>query len=226
MTLKHILVIATNAHEIGPFHRKTGFFFAEIAHPYDVFSKAGIAVEYATLTGGTVTHDGYDEKDPAQRDFLNSKSIRRLNHGHKLAEIDVLDYDAVFVPGGLGPMVDIARNPVVQAAIARAWDAGMIVAAVCHGPCSLLGVKVEGGKSLIAGRRLTGFSNAEEDGYADKDVPFRLETALIEEGAKYECTDPWQSRIVLDGRLMTGQNPASAGALAQAVVEVLGKAAQ
>ena len=226
MTVKHVLFIVTNATEIGPFHRKTGFFFAEIAHPYDVFDKAGIAVEYATPLGGKVSHDGYEEKDPAQREFLNGKSIRRLNHSHKLSAVDVLDYDAVFVPGGLGPMVDIARNPDVQAAVARAWDAGMIVAAVCHGPCSLLGVKVEGGKSLIKGRRLTGFSNEEEDGYADKDVPFRLETALKDEGAKYECTTPWQSRIVVDGRLMTGQNPASAGDLARAMVEALSKAPQ
>jgi len=223
MSIKHILFIVTNATEIGPFKRHTGFFFAEIAHPYEVFENAGIAIEYATPLGGKVSHDGLDEKDPAQTAFLHSKSIRRLNHSHKLSEVDVLDYDAVFVPGGLGPMVDIARNPEVQQAIARAWDAGMIVGAVCHGPCSLLGVKVEGGHSLIKGRRLTGFSNKEEDGYADKDVPFRLETALVEEGAKYESVDPWKEKVVVDGRLMTGQNPASAGPLAKVIVEAMRK---
>jgi len=223
MSLQHILFIVTNATEIGPFKRPTGFFFPEIAHPFKVFENAGIAIEYATPLGGKVSHDGLDEKDPAQAAFLRSKSIQRLNHSHKLSEVDVLNYDAVFVPGGLGPMVDIARNPEVQRTIARAWDAGLIVAAVCHGPCSFLGVKVEGGQPLVKGRRLTGFSNGEEDGYADKDVPFRLETALVEEGAKYESADPWQEKVVVDGRLMTGQNPASAGPLAKVIVEAMRK---
>lgn len=221
MSIQHVLVIATNAAEIGPHKRATGYFFPEIAHPFEVFEKAGIALEYATPKGGKVHFDGFDEKDAAQRAFRDSKSIRRLSHSHKLSDVDVLDYDAIFIPGGLGPMVDIARNKDVQAAVARAWDAGMIVGAVCHGPCGLLGVTLADGTSLIKGKRLTGFSNAEEDGYAADDVPFRLETALIEEGAKYESTGPWQAKFVVDGRLMTGQNPASAGPLAEAMVAAL-----
>jgi putative intracellular protease/amidase len=118
-------------------------------------------------------------------------------------------------------MVDIAKNPEVQRAIARAWDAGMVVAAVCHGPCALLGVTLKDGSSLVKGRRLTSFSNAEEDGYAAEDVPFKLETALVAEGAKFESTDVWQPKVIVDGRLMTGQNPASAGPLAEAMVEVI-----
>ena len=226
MSVQHVLFIATNTPEIGPHKRPTGYFFAEIAHPFEVFDNAGIAVEYATLLGGKAPFDGFDEKDPAQRDFRASKSIRRLNRSRKLSEVDVLDYDAVFVPGGLGPMVDIARNSEVQRAIARAWDAGMVVAAVCHGPCALLGVTVEGGTPLIKGRRLTSFSNAEEDGYASDDVPFRLESALVAEGAKYESASVWEPKVVVDGRLMTGQNPASAGPLARAIVEVLQKKAK
>jgi len=219
--VKHVLFIVTNTHEIGPHKRKTGFFFPEIAHPVDVFNKAGIAVEYVSILGGKPTEDGYDPKDPAQKSFLESLSYRRLGRSRKLEEVDVLDYDAVFTPGGLGPMADVARNPLVQATIARAWDNGMIVAAVCHGPCALLGVKTKDGTPLVKGRRLTGFSNAEEDGYASDDVPFRLETALVEEGAKFERAEPWQSRIVVDGRLMTGQNPASAGPLAEAMVKAM-----
>lgn len=221
MSVPHVLFIATNAAEIGPRKRATGYFFAEIAHPFEVFDKAGIAVEYATPSGGMSPHDGFDEKDPAQRAFRDSKSIQRLSNSRKLSEVDVLHYDAVFVPGGLGPMVDIARNPEVQRQVARAWDAGMLVAAVCHGPCALLGVTLKDGSLLVKGRRLTSFSNAEEDGYAAEDVPFRLETALVAEGAKYESTDVWQPKVIVDGRLMTGQNPASAGPLAEAMVEVI-----
>jgi putative intracellular protease/amidase len=222
MSVKHILFIVTNTHEIGPHKRKTGYFFPEIAHPVEVFEKHGIAIEYASPLGGAPSDDGYDESDPAQKAFHGSKSIRRLAHSRKLSEVDVLDYDAVFVPGGLGPMADLAPDPGVKQALARAWDAGMIVSAVCHGPCALLGVKVEGGKSLIDGRKLTAFSNREEENYAKADVPFMLESALTEEGAQFFSADPWQVKVIVDGRLMTGQNPASAGPLAEEVVKALG----
>jgi putative intracellular protease/amidase len=223
MSVQHVLFIVTNTAEIGPHKRPTGFFFPEIAHPFDVFDRAGIAVEYVSLLGGKPHEDSFDEKDSAQRAFRQSLSYRRMGRSRELSEVDVLDYDAVFIPGGLGPMVDIARNPEVQRTVARAWNAGMIVAAVCHGPCAFLGVKLEDGASLIKGRRLTSFSNAEEDGYASDDVPFALESALVAEGAKYESTDVWQPKVVVDGRLMTGQNPASAGPLATAMVEALRK---
>ena len=223
MGVKHVLVIATNTKEIGPHKRPTGFFFPEIAHPYEVFDRHGIAMEYVTPLGGKPSEDGYDEKDPAQIAFRNSKALRRLGRSRKLSEVDVLDYDAVFIPGGLGPMADLAKDADTKRAVSRAWNAGMIVAAVCHGPVAFLGVKLEDGTPLVKGRRLTSFSNAEEDGYASEDVPFELETALVAEGAKYESTAVWQPRIVIDGRLMTGQNPASAGPLAEAIVEALRK---
>jgi putative intracellular protease/amidase len=221
MATPHVLFIVTNAHTIGPHNRRTGYFFPEIAHPFEVFDAAGIAMEYATPLGGEPSFDGYDEKDPAQRTFRESRAIRRLSRSRKLSEVDVLDYDAIFFPGGLGPMVDIARNPEVQSAVARAWDAGRLVGAVCHGPCGLLGVTLKDGTPLLRGHKVTGFSNAEEDGYAKDDVPFQLEDALRAEGVEYSSTDPWQEKIVLDGRLMTGQNPASAHALAEAMVPVL-----
>lgn len=221
MTTKHVLFILTNAAEIGPNKRPTGYFFPEVAHPYEVFDHAGIAVEYASPLGGTPPEDGYDDNDPAQLAFRNSKAIRRMSRSRKLSEVDVLDYDAIFFPGGLGPMVDIATDPEVKRVIARAWNAGKIVAAVCHGPAAFLGVKLEDGTPLVRGRKLTSFSNDEEAGYAQADVPFNLEDALRAEGADYSSADVWQSNVVVDGRLLTGQNPASSGALAEAMVEAL-----
>ncbi len=221
MTVKHVLFIVTNAATIGPKRRATGFYFPEIAHPFEVFDKAGIAIEFATLLGGTPPHDGYDANDPAQRAFLESKAFGRMGHSRKLAEIDVRDYDAIFFPGGLGPMVDLAKDTTVKRVIAEAWDAGRLVGAVCHGPVALLDVKLADGTALLQGKRLTAFSNAEEDGYAKADVPFELETALRAQGVLYEEAKPWQPKIVLDGRLMTGQNPASAGPLAEAMREAL-----
>jgi putative intracellular protease/amidase len=219
--MKHVLFILTNAAEIGPNNRKTGYFFPEVAHPYEVFAHEGVAVEYASPLGGVIPEDGYDENDSAQLAFRNSAALRRLNHSRKLSEVDVLDYDAIFFPGGLGPMVDIANDPDVKAAVARAWDAGKIVAAVCHGPAALLDVKLADGSSLIKGRKLTSFSNEEESGYAQADVPFLLEDALKAEGAEYSSADVWQEKVVVDGRLMTGQNPASGGPLAKEIVKAL-----
>jgi putative intracellular protease/amidase len=221
MSIKHVLFVVTNTAEIGPNRRNTGYFFPEIAHPYEVFAEAGVAVEYASLLGGTPPEDGYDDKDPAQVAFRHSASFRRMGNSRPLSQVDVLDYDAIFFPGGLGPMVDIANNPQIQRAIERAWQGGKIVAAVCHGPPALLGVKLEDGTPLVKGRKLTGFSNAEELGYAQADVPFLLEDALRAEGAVYSAADVWQEKIVVDGRLMTGQNPASGGALAKAIVDAL-----
>ena len=221
MNTKHVLFILTNAAKIGPNKRATGYFFPEVAHPVEVFDHAGIAVEYASPLGGTPPEDGYDANDPAQLAFRNSKAIRRMAHSRKLSEVDVLDYDAIFFPGGLGPMVDIASDPDVKLAVARAWDAGKIVAAVCHGPAAFLGVKLADGAPLLRGRKLTSFSNEEEAGYAQADVPFNLEDALREEGAEYSSAGQWQEKVVVDGRLMTGQNPASGAPLARAIADAL-----
>lgn len=220
MSTPYVLFVVTSATVIGPHQRPTGFFFPEIAHPVDVLDRAGVAVEFTSPLGGTPSEDGFDGDDPVQTAFLASKAYRRLSRSRKLSEVDVLDYDAIFIPGGLGPMVDITGNPEVQDTVARAWDAGMVVSAVCHGPSAFLGVTVDGAP-LVRGRKLTAFSTAEEDGYADQDVPFDLETALRDEGALFEATDPWQPKLVVDGRLITGQNPQSGGLVGEALVDAL-----
>lgn len=221
MSLKHVLFIVTNTHEIGPNKRPTGYFFPEIAHPVEVFEQHGVAVEYCSPLGTAPSDDGYDASDPAQLAYRNSKSIRRLARGRRLSEVDVLDYDAVFVPGGLGPMADLATDRDVKLALARAWNGGLVVSAVCHGPCAFLGVTLDDGSALVKGRKLTSFSNQEEEGYARDDVPFMLEDALRAQGAEFSSVAPWQVKVVVDGRLMTGQNPASAGPLAEEIVRAL-----
>src|ERR1700761_1677720 len=220
---QHVLFIVTNAAIIGPHNRKTGFFFAEVAHPFDVLDKAGVAVEFSSPRGGWTPYDAYDEKDPEQKEFFESKAFRRLNRSRKLSEVDTADYDAILMPGGLGPMVDIARNPDVQKAVARAWITDKIVSAVCHGPCGQLGVDLGDGVPFIRGKKLTSFSKKEEYDYARDDVPYELEDALRAEGAVYSSTDNWQPKVVVDGRLMTGQNPASAGPMAKELLAALRK---
>jgi putative intracellular protease/amidase len=220
MTVRYVLLVSTNTAVIGPNNRKTGFFFPEIAHPVEALHKAGVAVEFASPLGGKPPEDGFDGDDGTQKAFLDYKAYRRLSRSRRISEVDVLDYDAVFFPGGLGPMVDITGNPEVQAVVTRAWDAGLIVSAVCHGPSAFLGVTVDGAP-LVRGRRLTSFSTAEEDGYARNDVPFDLETALREEGAVFEAAAPWTSKAVVDGCLITGQNPQSGTAVGQALADAL-----
>jgi len=221
MTTRHVLFVITSANKIGPKERPTGFFFPEVAHPFHELQEAGFAVEFASLAGGAPPEDGYDASDLQQKSFRESRAYVRMQHSRKLSEVDVLGYDAVFVPGGLGPMVDMADDPLVKSVLGRAYDAGLVVGAVCHGPVALLGVRLADGTPLLRGRRVTGFSNAEEDGYAHPDVPFLLQTALEEQGAVFEQAAPWQPKAVVDGRLVTGQNPASAAPMAKAMVELL-----
>lgn len=144
-----------------------------------------------------------------------------FDQSRKLSDVDAADYDAILVPGGLGPMVDIQRNADVQKAIVRAWTTDKLVTAVCHGPCSLLGVDLGDGKPFVSGRKVTGFSTKEEYDYAREDVPYELEEALRAEGGDYSSAANWEPHVVVDGRLITGQNPASAAPLAKELLAAL-----
>ena len=218
MAVPYVLFVATNAAVIGPNKRHTGSFSPR--SPILSKSWTGRASQSNGRLGGKPPEDGYEARTRYNR-LPESKAYRRLSRSRKLSEVDVLDYDAVFFPGGLGPMVDITGNPEVQAVVIRAWNAGRIVSAVCHGPSAFLGVTLEDGSPLVRGRKLTSFSTAEEDGYARDDVPFDLESALREEGALFESTDPWQPKLVVDGRLITGQNPQSGAVVGEALVDAL-----
>lgn len=219
--MKHILFIVTSAAEIGHKHRKTGYFFSEVAHPYHEFTAQGYAVDFASLKGGTPPHDAYDAKDPLMKAFYEGKGFARLNNSRKLSDVDASAYDAVFIPGGLGPMVDIATDPLVKKTVAEVYERGQVLGAVCHGPVALLGAKLSDGKYLVDGKRITAFTDEEEKGYAIEDVPFLLETALQKQGPHFVQGTPWQSFTVVDGRLVTGQNPASASAVARDMIKLL-----
>lgn len=222
MSTPHILFIVSSATVIGPNNRQTGYYFPEVAHPWAVLEGAGVAVDFVTVSGGNPNPDGYDESDKTQADFSVSKAFERLAQSRPLGEVEVTAWDAIFVPGGLGPMVDMYQNPTVSKAIARAWDNELVVGAVCHGPVALLNVRLADGTLLAEGRELTGFSSGEEEDYAKDDVPFMLETALRQQGARYSKGDDWSSHVAVDGRLVTGQNPSSAEAVGESILELLG----
>lgn len=218
---QHVLLVVTNTAVIGSRSRKAGFFFAEVAHPFEVLNKAGIAIEFASPAGGWTPHDAYDATDRAQKAFFESNAFRRRNRSRRLSGVDAADYDAILIAGGLGAMVDIQHNVEVQRAVLRAWTTGKFVTTVCYGACALLGVKLEDGTPFVRGKRLTSFSMAEAFDAARDDVLYDIEDALREEGAEYSAAPSGRARVIIDGRLITGQNLASAGPLAKELVSLL-----
>jgi len=221
---KRILIIASSTRYIGPNNRPTGNFLTEIGHPYQTFKNQGYDVDIVSVLGGEAPLDGMDDKDePMNVDFLTGDGLEKMKHTKKVDSISTGDYDAVFVPGGLAPMADMPDNETIHSIIADFYERGDIVGAVCHGPVALLNVKLKDGSYFVNGRNLTSFSNAEENNYAKADVPFLLESALEERGAIYTADEPWQPHVVQDGRLVTGQNPASAKGVAEHMIAILEK---
>jgi putative intracellular protease/amidase len=219
---QHVLFVVTSRAEIGPRRRPTGCEFSEVAHPYLAFVDAGFAVDFASPSGGRPPEDGYDATDAASAIFRHGPGFADLNASARPAEVAGHRYAAIFFPGGLGPMVDVHADPVVQRLVAGAAEAGKVVGAVCHGPVALLGVDLSEGRSFLTGRRVTGFTTAEEEGHSKDDVPFMLDEALGAAGALHGAAAPFQPHVVTDGRLVTGQTPASAAGVALAMIALLG----
>lgn len=220
--MKHILFIVTSADTVGTSKIKTGYEFSEIADPYFEFVKAGYTIDFASTEGGCPPEDGYDATHEKSLLFRNSAGFKRLNFSHKLENVDIEAYDAIFFPGGLGPMVDMADNALVKNVISKIYENGKIVSAVCHGPVALLNVKLSNGQYLIAGRSLTSFTEQEEHAKGHtpgKVIPFMLDDALRQQGAVFSKEKPFKNHVVIDGNLITGQNPASATGVAKAVIQ-------
>lgn len=219
---KKVLIIASNAYSIGPHSRRTGIFLPEVAHPYAEFEKAQYQIDFASLTGASPFLDALNlADDPDNLSFLTGTGWRDMQRSKKLSDVDVNKYDAIFIPGGLAPMVDMPEDSHLIEVIRETYEREAIVAAVCHGPVSLLNVKLSSGDYLVSGKNITSFTNDEESNYAREDVPFELETALTAQGAIFHKVEPWQANSIVDGNLVTGQNPASAKGVAEKMVVLL-----
>ena len=219
---KKVLFIVSNANAIGPHGRRTGNYLPEVAHPYAEFDRVRYQMDFASLTGDTPYLDALQlAADPANLAFLVGPGWAAMQKAKKLADVDVSAYDAIFMPGGLAPMVDMPEHPLLKKVIKETWERKAIVGAVCHGPVSLLNVKLSDGTYLVAGKNISSFTNEEESNYAIADVPFELETALTKQGAIFHKTGPWAPFSIADGRLVTGQNPASAKAVAEKMIGIL-----
>jgi putative intracellular protease/amidase len=219
---KRILIIVSNAYSIGPNNRRTGSFLPEVAHPYAEFDRADYQIDFASLTGDTPYLDALNlAGDPDNLAFLTGKGWETMQKAVKLANVDVSTYDAVFVPGGLAPMVDMPENALLKKVIKETYERNAVVGAVCHGPVSLLNVKLSNGSYLVNGKNITSFTDEEEKGYAIADVPFLLESALTKQGAKFHAAAVWSAHSIADGNLVTGQNPASAKGVAEKMIAIL-----
>lgn len=217
-----VLIIVSNANTIGPNNRRTGTFLPEVAHPYAEFEKADYEIDFASLTGESPFLDALNlADDPDNLKFLTGKGWEKMHSAPKLSSINTDDYDAVFIPGGLAPMVDMPENTELKKIIAGFYESNRIVGAVCHGPVSLLNVKLSDGNYLVNSKNIASFTTEEEDNYAKNDVPFDLQTALTEQGAIFHAAEPWSANNIVDGNLVTGQNPASAKGVGEKMVTLI-----
>ena len=222
-----ILMVLTSHDELGDTGQKTGFWLEELAAPYYVFKDAGAEVTLASPAGGQPPLDPKsnepDFQTEATRRFMQDQEARTvLANTCVLADLSADEFDAVFYPGGHGPLWDLAENPASINLIESMHAAGKPVAAVCHAPAVLKNAKISDGTPLVAGKSLTGFSNSEEAAVQLTDVvPFLLQDELSGRGASYQKADDWQPHAVVDGNLITGQNPASSELAARAVLDHL-----
>ncbi|GAB7551485.1 type 1 glutamine amidotransferase domain-containing protein [Novosphingobium sp. 11B] len=225
-TIKPVLCVVTSHPIRGDSGEPTGFAMVELTHPLEVFDKAGISYEIASIRGGHPPIDFFDLSDAANAHYWKDKNFRAaLADTPLLKDIDPSRYSAVFFAGGHGTMWDFADDKAVQKVIREIWEAGGIVSAVCHGPAALVNAKLSDGSYLIAGKKLAAFTDEEEAevNYTNV-VPYLLATTLNKQGALLQPAANWSENVVTDGRLVTGQNPASAHGVGEAIVAQLIKA--
>jgi putative intracellular protease/amidase len=224
-----IAMILTSHDELGTTGKKTGFWLEEFAAPYYVFKDAGVKLTLASPKGGQPPLDPKSDEPGAQTEaterFKKDPTAQQaLAHTVTLDTIKATDFDAIFYPGGHGPLWDLAENQQSIALIETAYAAGKPVAVVCHAPGVLRHVKAPNGHSLVKGKPVTGFTNTEEEAVQLTNVvPFLVEDMLKENGGTYSKGADWQPYVVTAGHLITGQNPASSEPAAQEILKQLSK---
>ncbi|WP_243366632.1 type 1 glutamine amidotransferase domain-containing protein [Fundidesulfovibrio soli] len=222
-----ILIVITSHGTLGETGHKTGYWLEELAAPYMAFKEAGAEIVLASPMGGNPPVDPRSTEEssltPACRRFLKDREAQAaLADTLPLAAVRASDYDAVFYPGGHGPLWDLAQDDDSIALIEELFDSGKVVAAVCHGPAVLRDARKADGEPLVAGLKLTGFTNAEEQAVGlTAVVPFSLEDALKAKGGLFEHGENFQPYVVVSGKLVTGQNPASSAGVAREMLRLL-----
>lgn len=219
---KSVLMVVTSHDRIDDAH-PTGLWFEEFAVPFQMFHDAGLRIAVASPKGGAVPIDPRSMPENTEASEVKA-ALDVLANTASLASVDLDAFDAVFFPGGHGTMYDLPDNPQVAELVGQFADADKVVASVCHGPASLVGATLADGTPVVKGRRVTAFTNEEEAAVElDKLMPFLLESRLRELGAQVETAAQWADHVIVDGKLVTGQNPQSSASAAKAVIALLAK---
>ena len=225
--MSKVLMVLTSHDRLGDTGQKTGFWLEEFAAPYYILKDAGLDVTLASPKGGQPPLDPKSDDPTSQTEAMrrfkaDPEAQAALARTAKLSDISPNDYDAVFYPGGHGPLWDLSDDRHSIGLIEALYAAGKPVAAVCHGPAALRHAKARDGSPLVRGRSVTGFTNTEEAAVKLTDVvPFLVEDMLKENGGEFSRGADWQAYAVTDGNLITGQNPASSESTARALVAQL-----
>jgi putative intracellular protease/amidase len=224
--MKKILIPVTNHGTLGTTDQANGTYSPEVTHALHVFLEAGFEYDIASIKGGKAPIYGTDIEGDAVNDNIlkNQEFQNRINNTLSVSDVNIDDYDAVFYPGGFGLLSDLASNQDFAALSAKHYENGGLIAAVCHGPAALLPITLSNGERLLANKSVTGFTREEEIDYGTiNDVPFLLEESLTRNAARYSKVQPWGEFVIEDERVITGQNPTSAHAVAAAIVKQLAK---
>ncbi len=220
-----VLIVVTSHSRMGDTDKPTGFWLAELTHPYYVIKDAGYDVAVASIEGGVAPIDprSMDTTDQVNKRFLqDAELMAKVLNSQKLSDMDPAGFAAILFSGGHGTMWDFPGDSAVNSVSAAIYENGGVVGAVCHGPAAFADIRLSGGEPLIKGKRFAAFTNEEETQVKlDDVVPFMLQDTLIKLGGIHVPADPWQPNAVIDKRVVTGQNPQSAHRVGQLIVETL-----
>ena len=221
-----VLIAVTNHATLGTTDQANGTYSPELTHVVAVLDKAGVDYDIASIKGGKAPLYGTDVENDSVNDAVLSQDDfqNRINNTLPISQVTASDYQAVFYPGGFGLLSDLANNQDFAAIAASVYENNGVLSAVCHGPAGMLPITLSTGESLLARKTVTAFTREEEIDFGTiNDIPFLLEEKLSRSAAQYSKKQPWQELVIEDGRVITGQNPASASAVGVALVNQLSK---
>lgn len=222
-TMKKILFVVTSHDKKGSTGQPTGYYLGEVSHAWEVLKNAGYGIDFVSPQGGKAPVDGLNLDDAVNKSFWEDNVYRnKIENTLKPNQVNAADYVAIYYAGGHGTMWDFPENEAIAAIAVKIYENNGVIGAVCHGPAGLVNIKLSNGKYLVDGKKVNAFTNEEETAVKlENVVPFMLESKLLERGARFEKSGLWQQHVVTDQRLVTGQNPASAKGVGEALLKAI-----
>ncbi|MGL5683952.1 MAG: type 1 glutamine amidotransferase domain-containing protein [Marinifilaceae bacterium] len=221
--MKKVLFVLSSHQQFGDTGEKTGWWLSEAAHPWEILHEAGYDIDFVSPQGGQPPVTGIDPNDKTNLRFMDSLVVQeKLKNTLTPVDVKINEYGAILFVGGHGACFDFPDNDGLKKITTRMYEGGRIVAAVCHGPCALLNVKLSDNTFLLKGKQVTGFSDKEEcEIKRCYDVPFLLQSEIMLRGGIYQIRQNWERNVCVDGSLITGQNPQSARGVGEAILAQL-----